>query len=190
MSEAARAIGAGTVIRLNGKDYKTDPLGIRDFGLVINHLRSKKPDLIKSAAESIRGMDPQTAEIVMREAVKHTGQIHDISIDDAIRFVQETLEGLSLGLWISIDKHYPGEFATAEDVEECLKDLNQQQAEELTDSLQRASGHDSVGNSTGQLETQEGVSQPNYPVGEKLSGTSVSRSRPEVEGSTPTPSQT
>jgi hypothetical protein len=167
-----RAVGAIGTIKLNGKEYRIAPLALTEIGAIENRLEMERPDPIKIFREMVSNVElPQeSVSRLMEKAYEDAKNVKRISSAEVSAYMN-SLEGVIFCLYLSLAKANPNDQSiTLEFVRSAISKImdsgNQADLIEIQRSIDRISGMDESGNSTGSnLEGSEKVQEGQEATG-------------------------
>lgn len=150
MEGMARAIGAGTIIELEGKSYVLNGLTLEDYGILRNYLldlrRKAKVDFVMT----LQGRVPDDVfNRHLDRAIEEAENMTDVP-DAELDAWLSTIEGGARSLWLCLSNRYKDETLSYESILKSLqKQLDGAKLQELVDKRDAATGVDKAGNSLG-----------------------------------------
>lgn len=180
MDGISRPAGSGVPVTIDGRDVILEAFRLEDFGVVENHMRAKLPNLIEMAAKaaSVEGVSESLADKIIDKAFAEARKIHSIPPGEVLEFLN-TPEGLALGVWICLERSYPGQF-TMSNTFKYIQDLAEKKTVEFNELKRKRdmiSGLGDEGNSTGRLDaaasnsaTPSQLAEANQPAGTSETG--------------------
>jgi len=149
MDGLSRPIGASVPIVFKGRTWILPPMRLHDFGVVEQHLLSRRPNLVAIALEAARqqGLTEEATDLLVDRALKQAAKSNRISSEEMKEWL-DTREGVAFTLWQCLEKSYPGQL-TLEDTNDILQKMAEDKFAEMLAKRDQASGMDALGNSTG-----------------------------------------
>jgi hypothetical protein len=143
MDGLGRTSGAGKTITIGGKDFFLEPLTLRDFGVVEQHLLSKRPNPLKIVGEAAKDMPPEIAEQMFKAAYEDAKKGANVTTAEVTHFL-DSFDGMSYTMYLMLRKKQPD--LTQDDVYELLSQCTPEDIAQLQDDRDLVSGIDEAGN--------------------------------------------
>ena len=167
MDGASRVFAAPATVTIGGKEYFVKGRIAQHVGEVEQHILSRRPDPLKVFAESAPLFDdrPDLLEKMAKTAMERATAARFATQDEVAAFF-DTMEGTAFAIWLSIrdsaaDLQKPDGWKEVhrlllEEVDNLAEALSRDEAErqvveKVHGAINRASGADPRGNSTGPL---------------------------------------
>lgn len=166
---AARALGIGGTITLDGVEYRMRPVGAKHYAEVEQQLLKDRPDPMVLAKEKLPMFDdPTVKQEIIKQALRMS--LDNIVTGDEVQRYMNSVPGSIFVLWLLVrgsDK--PSEYeCTLEFVQEAIANqideaiAQNRTADEVLEELQAqinsVSGEGVMGNSTGRISTGTNIS--------------------------------
>ena len=160
--DLGRAAGSGVPFTFGGEDLVFPPFTIEIVGEVKQHLlRQRKPaqEVLREHVAELQAMDagrpkgsppvftPALLEGMVAESMKAGRQINVVTDQEFGEFI-DTVDGLVITFWLSLERRYPGKF-TKDQVRAIIEGMSAREKEDLEKVRDQAAGWDDLGNSTG-----------------------------------------
>ena len=138
MNGLGKAAGAPVTFNFDGQTYLLGPFGLRDFGVVENHLlrqkRNQRQQMTLDIKESLVSAGIWESE--WQEAKAAADKITEIDAQEVFRWL-DTRQGIAFTLWVMLEKHCPGKY-TLQDVEDKITAMATEHVENLKASRDQA----------------------------------------------------
>lgn len=150
MDGLGRAVGAGVTLKFGEREIILEPLTLRDFGLIEQHLLSQRRSPLDLVKDVVRDLPPELAKSLLEQAYEDAKKGNTISPQEIAEWI-DTFDGMAYSLWLSLEKRYPGEYQLTDvhDVMQQMMESDESVMERLKALRDQASGLDERGNSTG-----------------------------------------
>lgn len=162
MDGLSRASGAGIPLQIciGGitHDVIMNPLALRDYGVLENHLLAKKrAECLSALGIAWNSLPKELADRAYKDAMEQQKSIKTIDPKELSQWI-DTHEGAGLALWIVLDRRYPGRF-TRDQITGWFDDIKKQAMNEFIAFLEKRDqvhAEDQAGNSNGPAPATDG----------------------------------
>lgn len=158
-----RPSGAGVTVKLGGRTLILRPLGLKDLGLIESEILAKRPNPLRVVAELKDELSQDEYDRLMTKAYEDAIQAGKAT-DKEITTYMDSPEGVAFSTWLSVIKE--DDTITLEWIEKILFTFDEKQLDDIQGMVEKASGLDELGNSTGLTagrnevkDSQNGVSE-------------------------------
>ena len=144
----ARVTSAGVPIEFDGETVLLPPLSLQDYGVIEQHILSKRPNPLKAVKEVLEGLDVEVQKHLLELAYQDMKSGSTATAAELVRFTNST-DGISMVLWLGFRKTQPGRW-TLDQIQEIIGKLDASEVQKYIEASGQASGTDELGNSIGQ----------------------------------------
>lgn len=103
---AARTLGAGAPITIDGVEYRIPAATLGDLAQVEAKIRAGLPDLISRAADASAGRPAEVQERLLAAAMEATKKQNDITLQAIVSFCDQ-LDGLAYLIKVILERAHP-----------------------------------------------------------------------------------
>lgn len=143
----ARVAGGGVPIEFDGQMIVLEPLTMKDFATIEQHLLSKRQNPLDMVKSRLEGLEPEVQKHLLELAYQDSKRMTTISPAEVGGFM-DTVDGLAFTIWLCVQRSHPGRW-TLENVENYVKSQSVLGIQNMLRARDQASGLDELGNSTG-----------------------------------------
>lgn len=113
MTTLADVTAAGIPVKIAGIDTILEPLNLADLGILMNKITEERKaageTLLRMAAEAIPLFPPEMQTVRWQEALREARRPVSVTLEETLTYL-ESIEGISLALFIKLDVRHPGVF--------------------------------------------------------------------------------
>lgn len=162
MDGLGRPAGAGLTIEFNGETLILSPLTLKDFGLIEQHLLSKRTNPLEMVKQHLADMPIEVATALAKEAYNDARKMNVVPADEVGEWI-DSFEGLVYCFWLMIRKEH-GDKYSLEQITEVMDAMSEQDLIRMKEMRDKASGTDELGNSTGGTRSSMSQTRETHPA--------------------------
>lgn len=143
-----KAVGSGVPIVFNGEHLILEPMTLRDYGLIEQHIIQKRVNPVEKVRPMLDGLSDEAQKHLLSLAYADLKGSTTATLEESTAFI-DSIEGVAFTLWILLNKSMPGKY-TLPAVQEIVNAMTPEELSKVMNARDQAAGTDELGNSTGQ----------------------------------------